>query len=141
MENYLVDINKLVVNEQTIRYDFLYEMYPVINDLYNKLWFYENLASLRPEVKNMKILELKKYISQLLEAYSVPESVLFVKIQDNKYLEPISRTPFKLNNGIEAEQISESSANIYIDLNRRNSFFQYDIPKFKELTKIKYKKS
>lgn len=141
MKNCLVDIDKLIVNDQAIRYDFLYEMYPIINELYNKLWFYENLASLRPEIKEMRIQQVKNEITRLLAIYNVPESVLFVNIQDNRYLEPISRQEFRLNKIVETELVSDEVKETYIELYRKSPFFKHDMPKFKQLTKTKYKKS
>ena len=114
-------------------------MYPVIDELYNRLWFYNNLASMNSEVKEKKIIELKTYISQLLESYKIPESILLTKI-DNNYIEPLSRTNFKLSENALTQFVSDDFYDEYIERNRKNSFFINEIPKFKELTKTKYKK-
>lgn len=140
MEKYLININDLIVNDQVIQYDFLSEMYPIINEAYNKLWFYENLSIMKPEIKDKKIISLKNYIKELLKAYKIPENILLINIKNNDYLEPISSTEFKLIKQVKLQEISEDSANEYIDLNKRNVFFKNDIPYFKQLTKTKYKK-
>lgn len=140
MESYFIDINKLIVKDQNVRYDFLSEMYPVINELYSRLWFYENLAILKPETKEKKINELKEYISTLLDAYNIPESLLLVHVLDNKYMEPITGTHFRLAENVEVEEVSTVKKDIYVDLFKTSSFFKHDIPKFKEIIKTKYKK-
>lgn len=139
MKYYLVSINDLIVNDGSVQYNFLCEMYPVIDELYNRLWFYNNLASMNSEVKEKKIIELKTYISQLLESYNIPENILFTKI-DNNYIEPLSRTNFKLNNKVFTQFVSDEFYDTYIENNRKNAFFRNKIPEFKELTKTKYKK-
>lgn len=140
MEGHLIEINNLVVTDQAMHYNFMCEMYPVIDELYNRLWFLENLAIMKDEVKIKKIEEIKKYISNSLGSCEIPDNILFLKKEGNLYIEPITDIEFRIPKTVEYEEVSNDYTDLYVKLNNDNSFFKKSIPKFKELTKTKYKK-
>lgn len=140
MKGHLIDINNLVVTDQSIHYNFMCEMYPVIEELYNRLWFLENLAILKDEVKTKKIEEVKKSILTALASCEIPDNILFLKKEGNLYIEPITNMEFRIPKTVEYEDVSDEYAEFYIKLYKNNLFFKSSIPKFKELTKTRYKK-
>lgn len=140
MQDYLININDLIVTDQSFQYNFLSEMYPVIDELYCKLWFYENLSIMDKTVKEKRITDLKEYISKLLEDYKIPEYMLFSKIKDNRYIEPISNEEFRISNKVNSIMVSEEEKERFLNKNKNNISYKESINKFKELTKTKYRK-
>ncbi|MBP3461348.1 MAG: hypothetical protein J6K21_02950 [Bacilli bacterium] len=144
MKRYMSWINNLIIEKDGIEYDFLYEMYPEIKQLYNNLWYIKN-NSKKPfnKITQKRIEKINKEIKIKLKVYGIPEYILLLKSKD-KYIEPVSETKLNIvNKYIKLRKVGIMVEKEYINnLNIENvNFLNEKLPLFiNQIEKEKIKK-
>ena len=135
---YLLHINNFLVKNEKEEYDFLYEMYQPIKELYLKVWYLKNISSSKN--KNEQINQLNEKIKNKLQIYNIPEYIILRK-EDNEYVEPISNISFNLSNLAIKQEFNKKDAEKFINKLKQfeeennSSFFKNDLFKFNEIIK------
>lgn len=113
---YLIWINDFIVKENEDEYDFLYEMYPEIKELYNKIWFIRNYSKIPLTNKQINtIYRLENQIKMKLEILGMPEYILLIS-ENEKLIEPISGIELNITKkSLNLRDIEEEVERRYID--------------------------
>ena len=139
MSNYKINTNDITVKQDSITYNLISELYPQIKELYYRLWFLNNIASLSDEVKRIKIEQTESEIRKKLLIYGIPAEMVFIQ-KDNDYVEPISNIQFYFKKSSNFTEVSDKYRIKYINDNQKNKFLEKQLPKFKKLTMNKGRK-
>ncbi len=131
MNYFYINVKDLCIKEKNHKYNFISEMYPVINLMYSKLWFLENMSVMNNEIKTEKIFELRQEIDNMLKSCNIPKRILLLQ-SSNKYIEPITNSSFNIDTNCLLTFANEKDVNAYIDEYQNNKSYISNMKKYKQ---------
>ena len=137
---YLVKINDFIAQENGMEYSFLYEMFPEIKELYQRLWFYQNIADISEKNKEEIVTKLQYKIYKLLKMNRIPDSILLEHRRADIYIEPISGYEFNLHGNVKLKEAIDKYTKFYFKKHKNNKFFFDTLTEFKNITEAKQKR-